>query len=127
MGLFAELKDATRDVHICEEGLPTRDERLNPAALVFRAVSKWGLFRESRLTPTAVGKVVQSRIRKAGLDAEGFNGHSMRAGFITEAKNAGSTDDEIPNQTGHRSAATLRIYDREYAPGKRNASNRIKL
>ena len=100
---------------------------LRSKAPSFPAVSKWGLFREARLTPTAVGKVVQSRIRKAGLNAEGFSGHSMRAGFITEARNAGATDDEIMNQTGHNSAATLRIYDREYAPLVRNASTRIKL
>ncbi|MET3452618.1 tyrosine-type recombinase/integrase [Curtobacterium sp. 1544] len=126
-GIFAALKDAATDVHICDEGLPPHEERLDPAAPFFPAVSKWGFFRDARLTPTAVGKVVQSRIRKAGLNTEGFSGHSMRAGFITEARNAGATDVEIMNQTGHTSAATLRIYDREYAPLVRNASTRIKL
>ncbi|VXB46264.1 conserved hypothetical protein [Arthrobacter sp. 9V] len=126
-GMFVALKDAATDVHICDEGLPPHEERLDPAAPFFPSVSKWGLFRETRLTPTAVGKVVQSRIRKTGLDAAGFSGHSMRAGFITEARNAGATDDEIMNQTGHNSAATLRIYDREYTPLVRNASTRIKL
>ena len=126
-GMFAALKDVATDIHNCDEGLPPHDERLDPAAPFFPSVSKWGFFREARLTPTAVGKVVQSRIRKAGVDAEGFSGHSMRAGFITEARNAGATDVEIMNQTGHTSAATLRIYDREYAPLVRNASTRIKL
>ena len=126
-GMFAALKDVATDVHICDEGLPPHEERLDPAAPFFPAVSKWGFFREARLTPTAVGKVVQSRIRKAGVDAEGFSGHSMRAGFISEARIAGATDVEIMNQTGHTSAATLRIYDREYAPLVRNASTRIKL
>jgi integrase len=124
-GLVRELKDATKNVHICDEGLPT--DRLDPAAPFFPAVSRWGLFRPARLTPTAVGKVLQSRMPKAGLDVDGFSGHSMRAGFITEAKNAGADDDEIVNQTDHRSSATLRIYDREYTPLKRNASTRIKL
>ncbi|GAA4682150.1 tyrosine-type recombinase/integrase [Frondihabitans cladoniiphilus] len=127
-GLFAELKDATNDVHICDTGMPPICDRLDPAAPFFRALSKWGLFRASRLTPTAVGKVLQTRVRRAGLeDIDGFSGHSMRAGFITEALNAGATDQEIMDQTDHRSSATLRIYDREYTPLRRNASTRIKL
>ncbi|WIB34614.1 site-specific integrase [Curtobacterium sp. MCSS17_005] len=127
-GIYEALKDVTNDVHVCDTGMPPLEERLDPSAPFFRAVSKWGLFRDSRLTSTAVGKVLQSRVRRAGIDdADDFSGHSMRAGFITEARNAGATDQEIMDQTDHRSSASLRQYDREYTPLRRNASTRIKL
>jgi integrase len=74
-----------------------------------------------------VGKAVARRARAAGLGENGWSGHSLRAGFVTEARNAGATDVEIMNQTHHTNAATLQIYDREYAPLVRNAVTRMRL
>ncbi|UFU15260.1 hypothetical protein LQK89_06090 [Curtobacterium sp. C1] len=93
----------------------------------FRAVSKWGLFRNTGISPTAVGKAVARRAQAAGLGEDGWSGHSLRAGFVTEARNAGATDVEVMNQTHHTNAATLQIYDREYAPMVRNAVTRMRL
>lgn len=124
-GLFAALAGATLSVHVCADGIGS--DRLPPAMPFFRAVSKWGLFRDTGISPTTVGKAVARRARAAGLGEDGWSGHSLRAGFVTEARNAGSTDVEIMNQTHHTNAATLQIYDREYAPMVRNAVTRMRL
>lgn len=124
-GLFAALTGATLAVHVCADGFGP--DRLPPAMPFFRAVSKWGLFRNTGISPTTVGKAVARRAHAAGLGEEGWSGHSLRAGFVTEARNAGATDVEIMNQTHHTNAATLQIYDREYAPLVRNAVTRMRL
>ncbi|MDM7886526.1 tyrosine-type recombinase/integrase [Curtobacterium sp. RHCKG23] len=124
-GLFAALTGASLAVHVCADGLGA--ERLPPSMPFFRAVSKWGLFRNTGISPTAVGKAVARRAHAAGLGEDGWSGHSLRAGFVTEARNAGATDVEIMNQTHHTNAATLQIYDREYAPLVRNAVTRMRL
>jgi integrase len=124
-GLFAALRDASLAVHVCHDGLG--EQRLPPSTPFSRAVSKWGLFRDTPLSPTAVGRVVARRARAAGLGEDGWSGHSLRAGFVTEARNAGATDVEIMNQTFHTNAATLQIYDREYTPLVRNAVTRMRL
>lgn len=124
-GLFAALAGASLSVHVCADGLGP--DRLPASMPFFRAVSKWGLFRDVGISPTAVGKAVARRARIAGLGEEGWSGHSLRAGFVTEARNAGATDVEIMNQTHHTNAATLQIYDREYTPLVRNAVTRMRL
>ncbi|WP_159573887.1 tyrosine-type recombinase/integrase [Curtobacterium sp. 18060] len=124
-GLFAALTSASLAVHVCTDGLG--DDRLPPSMPFFRAVSKWGLFRDVGISPTTVGKAVARRAKAAGLGEDGWSGHSLRAGFVTEARNAGATDVEIMNQTHHTNAATLQIYDREYAPLVRNAVTRMRL
>jgi integrase len=124
-GLFAALTGASLAVHVCADGLGP--DRLPASIPFFRAVSKWGLFRNTSISPTSVGKAVARRARAAGLGEDGWSGHSLRAGFVTEARNAGATDVEIMNQTHHTNAATLQIYDREYAPLVRNAVTRMRL
>lgn len=49
--------------------------------------------------------VVKRAAAKVGLTAELFSGHSLRAGFVTEAKKNGADDAAIMDQTGHKSLA----------------------
>lgn len=94
-GLFAALTGASLAVHVCADGLGA--VRLPPSMPFFRAVSKWGLFRNTGISPTTVGKAVARRAHDAGLGEEGWSGHSLRAGFVTEARNATNT-----SRTGSR-------------------------
>ena len=50
---------------------------------------------------------------RAGYKPESYGGHSLRAGFATQAAINGATELEIMRQTGHRSLVTLRRYIRE--------------
>jgi len=50
-------------------------------------------------------------------------GHSLRAGFVTEAFRAGADAHAIMRQTGHRSPAMLEVYAREHAPSSETPSS----
>ncbi len=54
-------------------------------------------------------------------------GHSLRAGFVTEAFRAGADAHAIMRQTGHRSPVMLEVYAREHAPLVGNAVTRLGL
>ena len=89
------------------------------AGPVFRGVTKSGSVRETRLTAGSVARIVKATARAAGLNDKTFSGHSLRAGFVTEALRRKSPRDQIRAQTGHRRDETLDIYDREGNPEKR--------
>ena len=50
---------------------------------------------------------------KVGLDARSLAGHSLRAGFVTEALRAGADAHAVMRQTRHRDPATVEVYARE--------------
>ena len=56
-----------------------------------------------------------------------LGGHSLRAGFVTEAFRAGADAHSIMRQTGHRSPVMLEVYAREHAPLVGNAVTRLGL
>jgi integrase len=64
------------------------------------------------LTGDAVAEAVKRRVRQIGLDPAKYSGHSLRAGLITEAAEAGRDIYEIMALTGHRNPATVMAYVR---------------
>ena len=70
----------------------------------------WGCDRA--LAPQAIGDVVQAAVARIGLDPHFYGGHSLRAGFVTSAVEAGVGELLIAAQTGHRSMEILRQYFR---------------
>ena len=79
--------------------------------------------RGSPNPPTPPGHC--SRGNSARVDKLG--GHSLRAGFVTEAFRAGADAHAIMRQTGHRSPVMLEVYAREHAPLVGNAVTRLGL
>ena len=55
---------------------------------------------------------VKSYATRAGLDARGFSGHSLRAGFCTSAAEHGASIFKMMDASWHRSVDTLRGYVR---------------
>jgi len=82
---------------------------------------------EERITPQLVARVVQGAARRAELDPAEFAGHSLRAGFATEAAARGASERAIQRQTGHRSLEILRRYIREGDRYADNASGMLGL
>jgi integrase len=72
------------------------------------------------LTPQSVALIVKSSVRMiAGNDAAKLvAGHSLRAGYCTEAATIGLQPYQIREQTGHRSDVTLARYIRPVAKRK---------
>jgi integrase len=59
-----------------------------------------------------VADVVKWYAKLAGMDPAEFEGHSLRAGFVTSAAERGARTDRIMDHTGHQSAAMVRVYTR---------------
>ena len=80
---------------------------------LFRPVDRHRKLRSGRLHPDAVGAIVQRALARAGYEAGKYGGHSLRAGFATQAAKNGATAFDIMRQTGHRSVQTVSRYVRE--------------
>jgi integrase len=74
------------------------------------------------LSAQAIARVVQRAAARAGLDAREFAGHSLRAGFATEAAAQGASERAIMAQTGHRSVVMVRRYIRDGDRYRENAA-----
>jgi integrase len=94
---------------------------------VFRSVNRHGSVSDQRLTDHSVAVIVKRAAKKAGLSAELFSGHSLRAGFVTEAKKNGADDAAIMDQTGHKSLAMVQRYHRRTKKWEKPASARLGL
>jgi integrase len=81
----------------------------------------------ARLTPQGVARVVQRAAARIGLDSAEFAGHSLRAGFATEAAAQGASERAIMRQTGHRSVAMVRRYIRDGDRYRENAAALLGL
>lgn len=79
---------------------------------LLRAVDRYGNIGEQRLSTKTVARVVKAAVERIGLDSGAFGGHSLRAGFATEAAKNGVGELAIMRQTGHRSVTTLKKYVR---------------
>lgn len=84
------------------------------AGPIFRAVNRHDQVSDRRLSGQAVGLIVKSSVAAArGPDSAAlFGGHSLRAGFVTEAAMAGLPTSAIMGQTGHRSLEMVYRYIR---------------
>ncbi|RFB76595.1 site-specific integrase [Methylovirgula sp. 4M-Z18] len=87
---------------------------------VFRRIDRWQVIGERALTPEAVNLIVKKRCRAAGLHAEEFSAHGLRAGYLTEAARRGIPLPEAMRQSQHRSVQQAASYynDAEAALGR---------
>lgn len=80
---------------------------------LFSPITRHGHLAKNPLTGDAVSVLLRERLAAAGIDPEGYSGHSLRAGFATSAAQAGVSTLKIRAQTGHTSEAMLARYVRE--------------
>ena len=80
---------------------------------LFREVDRHGTTGEAGLHPDSVRGILKRSVKRAGFDPEGFAGHSLRAGFATQAARNGASAFDIMRQTGHRSITTVSRYVRD--------------
>jgi integrase len=94
---------------------------------LFRRIDRHGHLNERGLHKDSVGGIVKRAARTAGLDPEIYAGHSLRAGFCTQAYLNGAREFDIMRQTGHRSLDTLRKYIRGRGLFRDNAAAKLGL
>jgi integrase len=79
----------------------------------------------TKLSDKAVVRLVKQAALDAGLDPDGFSGHSLRAGLATAAGDAGAGQPELMRQTRHKSTAVALGYLRPAELWTNNVSARI--
>jgi site-specific recombinase XerD len=80
---------------------------------LFRRLIKGGTVTPDSLTDRSVANIIKERAEQAGLDANRFSGHSLRAGFLTSAAANGADLWKMAEVSRHRKIETLRTYVRE--------------
>jgi site-specific recombinase XerD len=78
---------------------------------VFRAVARGGKVG-AVLSTDAVACIVKRYAERVGLDPASYSGHSLRAGFLTSAAEAGASIWKLSEVSRHKSLDTLRGYVR---------------
>ena len=94
---------------------------------VFRQISKHGSPTRRGLSPPSVGVLLKEALVRAGLEdrIDDFGAHSLRAGFVTSAAEAGEAEWKIMQVTRHRSTSTLRQYIRNSGEGGKQAISNV--
>jgi len=89
---------------------------------LFRSLTKGHKVTNKRLSDKAIVRAIKKYVIMAGYDPIPFAGHSLRAGFATQAALNGSSDRSIMTQTGHRSRAMVDRYIRKASIWQDNAA-----
>lgn len=114
------------DAHVCRGAIPKTSVR----APLFRSIRKNGNLSDTPLSGAAVHAAIRRRATAAGYDpavVTQLGGHSLRAGFVTQAFRNGADAHAIMRQTGHTTPAMVEVYARENAPLIGNAVNDLGL
>ena len=94
---------------------------------VFRSVDRHGHVGQSRMNAGSVARLIQRAAQAAGLDPARYAGHSLRAGFATQAFLNGAAEVSIMRQTRHKSLNTLRKYIRDRSLFRDNPAAKLGL
>jgi site-specific recombinase XerD len=118
-GRVIPLYPAVRHQDLCpvtalREYLQARGRAAGPLFLPLRP-SGGQILR--RLSDRMVAEIVKRCAEHAGLDPAVFAGHSLRAGCITAALDAGASDVVVSRRSGHSSPAVMGRYYRTRALG----------
>ena len=97
------------------------------AGPVFRGVNNRGQLAGKRLDSNSVARIVKKCARRAGLDPAPYAGHSLRAGFCTQAYLNGVPELSIMRQSRHQSLDTVRKYIRDKSLFRDNPASRLGL
>jgi site-specific recombinase XerD len=97
------------------------------AGPVFRSVDRFGRLQDKRLHPASVARILKRAVQRAGIDEKRFAGHSLRAGFVTQAYLNDASEFDIMRQTRHKSLTTMRRYIRDHTLFRKNAAAKLGL
>lgn len=93
---------------------------------IFRSIDRHGNIKE-RIPDRAVALIVKRCAAAAGLDADHFAGHSLRAGLATSAALAGESLTDVMRQTRHKSERVAAGYIRVADAFRNNVAAKVGL
>jgi integrase len=94
---------------------------------LFVSIGKSGRLHEKRLSDKAVALIIKRVLVHVGLDGAEYSGHSLRAGFATQAALNGASDRAIMQQTKHKSRAMVDRYVRVASIWTDNGATKLGL
>ncbi|NEW30494.1 site-specific integrase [Nocardia cyriacigeorgica] len=94
---------------------------------LFPAVTRHGGIGATPISGRAIAELVKRYAARAGLDPALFSGHSLRAGFATQAALGGAADREIMRQGRWSNPRTVHRYIRTANPLDDNAVTKLGL
>ncbi len=92
---------------------------------LFCAVTKSGRLTGAALSDKAVTRLVKQAAADIGLDPAQFSGHSLRAGLVTAAGDAGAGLADLMRQTRHKSTQVALGYLRPADLWRNNVTQRV--
>ena len=95
------------------------------AGPIFRPVTRAGQIGDSQLSAQSIALIIKGYAKQIGLDATKFSGHSLRAGLVTSAIQAGVPVHKVQAQTGHQSVEMSARYIRDAGLFDGNASGAL--
>jgi integrase len=122
---FERTPAADPGIHRCHGFTATT--LTDPDLPLFPAVSRHGGIGATAMSGRAVAELVKRYAARAGLDPSLFSGHSLRAGFATQAALGGASDREIMRQGRWSNPRTVHGYIRTANPLEDNAVTRLGL
>lgn len=94
---------------------------------VFRGINNRGRISSERLDGNSVARIIKRAAKRAGLDPAPYAGHSLRAGFCTQAYLNGARELAIMRQSRHKSLDTVRKYIRDNTLFRDNPAAKLGL
>ncbi len=93
----------------------------------FRGVLKGGRVQVGRMAGDSIALCIKRACGSVGMEKAQYAGHSLRAGFVTQAARAGCSESSIMKQTRHKSTAMLVRYTRDPNLFRNNAATKLGL
>lgn len=90
---------------------------------IFRSITRHGKIGKDPLTTQAIANIVKRGVASIGLDKSTYSGHSLRAGLVTSAVEAGKPNHKIREITRHRTDSMLDTYIRDAEQFRDNAAD----
>ena len=92
---------------------------------VFRKLTPQGRLTEKPMSDKGVALVVKARAAAAGYDPGLFSGHSLRAGFLTEAGRQGANLFKMKDHSRHKSLEMVSEYVRDHEAFRDHAGDKF--
>ncbi|MFI6865832.1 site-specific integrase [Nocardia sp. NPDC050406] len=113
-------------IHRCH-GFTGTPLTTTPDLPLFPTITRHGGIGDSPMSGRAIAELVKRYAARAGLDPALFSGHSLRAGFATQAALGGASDREIMRQGRWSNPRTVHGYIRTANPLEDNAVTKLGL
>jgi hypothetical protein len=94
---------------------------------VFRGIDRFRRLQDKRLHSASVARILKRAVQRAGFDENQFAGHSLRAGFVTQAYLNDASEFDIMRQTRHKSLTAMRRGVRNQTLFRKNAAAKLGL